>query len=95
MGTRSYTVMVWLANHPGSTAYQIANGIPGADPLKVLDILFEAEREDFVTCQREVYGLAFFWWVKFDPVPVRVNYDKAPGSPADRPSLGNDATGRG
>jgi hypothetical protein len=94
MRTRSYAVMVWLANHPGSTAYEISRGIPGADPLKVLDILFEAERESFVTCQREVNGLAFFWWVKFDPVPVRVN-DKAPGSPAGRPSLGNDATGRG
>jgi hypothetical protein len=95
MGTRSYTVMVWLANHPGSTAWQISRGIPGADPLKVLDILFEAERENFVTCQRERTGLAFFWWVKFDPVPVRVASGKAPGSPAGRPSLGNDATGRG
>jgi hypothetical protein len=94
MGTRSYAVMVWLANHPGSTAYEISRGIPGADPFKVLDILFEAERENFVTCQREVNGLAFFWWVKFDPVPVRVN-DKAPGSPAGHSSLGNDATGRG
>jgi hypothetical protein len=86
--------MVWLANHPGSTAYQISKGIAGADPLKVLDILFEAELEGFVTCQREVNGLAFFWWVKFDPVPVRLN-DKEPGSPVGRPSLGNDTTGRG
>jgi hypothetical protein len=94
MGTRSYAVMVWLANHPGSTAYQISRGIAGADPLKVLDILFEAEREGFAKCERERTGLAFFWWVRFDPVPVRVN-DKAPGSPVGRQSLGNDATGRG
>jgi hypothetical protein len=95
MGTRSYAVMVWLANHPGSTAYQIANGISGADPLKVLDILFEAEQESFVTCQRERTGLAFFWWVKFDPAPVRLVNDRAPGSPVGRPSLENDATGHG
>jgi hypothetical protein len=95
MGTRSYAVIVWLANHPESTAYQISRGISGADPLEVLDILFEAEREDIVRCQRESTGLAFFWWVKFDTIPVRPVSDKAPGSPAGRQSLGNDATERG
>lgn len=84
--------MVWLANHPGSTAYEIARGIPGADPLRVLDILFEAEAENFATCQRQTGGLAFIWWVKIDPCPVRVN-DKAPGGPAGRSSSGSDTTG--
>lgn len=91
MKTRSYAVMAYLANHPGLTAYQISRGISGADPLEVLDILFEAESENFVKCERQLSELAFLWWVKFDPEPVRVSGKDHDGRGV-RSSSGSDTT---
>jgi hypothetical protein len=43
--TGFYNAIYWLANHPDSTAYEVARGIGFADAWRVFDWLAHAEKQ--------------------------------------------------
>jgi hypothetical protein len=56
-----YTALVWLANHPDSTAFEVCRGIEFADAWRVYEWLVIAEREGLVTSFRRIDELAMRW----------------------------------
>lgn len=59
-----YTALVYLANHPDSTAYEVARGIEFVDAWRVFDWLSRAEKQGMVVRYRRSNEITPRWKVQ-------------------------------